>query len=119
MAEKRTRRKMTEADKIKRTDAYKNIKKSLMQHLIMTGNNKPQFQSLIEDYMQLYITKEMCKRDIEARGVTFTAVGSAGQSIVKKNENVDTMLKINQQMIKILDSLEIKADNNGAEDEEM
>ena len=111
---------MIDVEKIKRTKEYRTIRSSLKDQLERSGNDLPHFLSMIEDYMGMYITKELCKADITERGVSVTSIGSTGQYVTKKNESVDLLLKTNQQMIKLLDMLGIKPGAGpGADDEEM
>ena len=111
---------MKEAKNIKLTKEYKAIRTSLIDQLERSGNDSPHFLNLVEDYMAMYVTKEMCQADIAERGITITSVGSAGQLVTKKNDSIDSALKINQQMIKLLDKLGIQPDASvDTDDEEM
>ena len=111
---------MTDVEKIKRTKEYKSIRASLIEQLERSGNDLPHFLNMIEDYMSMVVTKELCKTDIANRGISITSIGSTGQLVTKKNESADLLLKTNQQMIKLLDMLGIKPDAGlGADDEEM
>lgn len=111
---------MTETERIKRTKEYKQIRESLIEQLERSGNDTPHFLNLVEDYMSMYITKELCKADISARGINITSIGSTGQTVTKKNDSIDSSLKINQQMIKLLDKLGIQPDAGmDLDDEEM
>ena len=98
------------AESIRRTKAYKKIKASLIDQLERSGNDTPYFLDLVHDYMKLYETKELAAADVAARGVTIFSIGSAGQEVSKKNDSVDMLIKINAQMLKLLDQLRIKAD---------
>lgn len=93
---------------IKLTKNYKAIKNSMLEQLERSGNDTPYFKDLVDDYMKMYETKEMCSKDIEERGINIKSTGSQGQEIVKKNDSIDMMLKTNQQMIKLLDMMNIK-----------
>ena len=111
---------MSDVDRIKRTKEYRSIRTSLIDQLERSGNDLPHFLNMVEDYMSMYVTKELCKADIADRGISVTSIGSTGQLVTKKNDSADLLLKTNQQMIKLLDMLGIKPDAGlGAEDEEM
>lgn len=99
---------MTETERIKRTKVYREIKRSLLDQLERSGNDNPHFTDMVNDYMKMYITKELCNLDIAKRGITVTSIGSTGQKVTKKNDAVELLLKTNQQMIKLLDMLGIK-----------
>lgn len=102
----------SEYSRIRLTRNYKDIKSSLFEQLERSGNDTKFFQNLLEDYMALYTVKELCKKDIDARGVTVTSQGSQGQTVTKKNDSVELLIKSNQQMIKILDMLKIRVESD-------
>ena len=107
-------------EEIKKTDTYKSIRSSLIDQLERSGCDTPHFLDLVEDYMSMYVTKELCKEDIAKRGINITSTGSMGQEVTKKNDSVDASLKVNQQMLKLLDMLRITPDSIvGLDDEEM
>ena len=59
--------------------------------------------------MSFYETKNLLIQDIQNRGVTVEYNNGGGQKGVKKNESIEQLLKVNTQMLRILDSLGIKA----------
>lgn len=93
----------------KKTKAYRELKKSLLDQLKENGNEKDFFTDLVEDYMSLWVIKNQLMEDIAERGVAVKYNNGGGQFGVKKNENVSELLKVNNQMLKILIQLEIKA----------
>ena len=108
------------SEKIKKTKAYRSIRKSLLDQLERGGNDVPHFIDVVEDYMKMYIIKELASYDVQTRGTFVEWSNSETQYGSKKNDSVDQVLKTNQQMIKLLDMLGIKPDAGlGAEDEEM
>ena len=110
---------MTTIEQIRRTKKYKQVKSSIIDQLERSGNNTEYYLSLVEDYMNMYVTKEMCTADIAERGLNITSTGSTGQLITKKNDSIDCLLRTNQQMIKLLRTLGIKPDADYCDDEEM
>jgi hypothetical protein len=86
----------------------KEIKKDLYDQLERNGTFGRFFEDLIEDYMRLWDTKNALLEDIEARGVSVIYDNGGGQRGVKKNDSVDQVIRVNAQMLKILDNLEIK-----------
>lgn len=88
---------------------YYEIRTDLLDQLERNGTFGEYYIDLIEDYMSLYETKNMLKKDILKRGVTVTYNNGGGQSGVKKNDSIEQLLKVNTQMIKILDAIGIKA----------
>ena len=103
-----------------RTKKYKNIKKALLEELEKNGNRTAYFENLVEDYMNFYSTKEDAKKEIEDKGLMVEYQNGATQRGFKKNEMIDVIIKVNQQMIKILDKLDIHANSElGVEDDEL
>lgn len=103
-----------------RTKKYKNIKNALLEELEKNGNRTAYFENLVEDYMNFYSTKEDAKKEIEDKGLMVEYQNGATQRGFKKNEMIDVIIKVNQQMIKILDKLDIHANSElGVEDDEL
>ncbi len=86
----------------------KEIKKDLFDQLERNGTFGRFFEDLIEDYMKLWDTKNKLLEDIERRGVSVSYDNGGGQKGVKKNDSVDQVIRVNAQMLKILDNLSIK-----------
>lgn len=84
------------------------IRDSLLDQLMRTGASDGCFADLIDDYMGMWDAKNALLADIRERGVTIENVTNAGVNL-KKNDSVDQLVKINAQMLKLLDSLDIKA----------
>lgn len=108
---------MTDSERIRRTKIYKNIKAALMEELLRSGNNQDYYTDLVDDYMKMYIVKELANLDIERRGTSIEYNNGGGQKGWKKNDSVDQILKTNQQMIKLLDMLKISPQIGGVDDE--
>lgn len=103
----------------KSTD-YVEIKEDLLKQLNANQTHGKYYLNMIEDYMDLWMTKNLLLLDIKTRGVTVRYNNGGGQSGYKKNESVEQVLKVNTQMIKILDSLGIKPSTSGyGEDDEL
>jgi hypothetical protein len=84
------------------------IKKDLINQLTKNGNTSRYYLDLVDDYMNLWDTKNALFEDIENRGVVVAYNNGGGQSGMKQNDSVPAVLKVNGQMTKILDSLGIK-----------
>lgn len=93
---------------IKRSKKYKEIKNSLIKELKKANNDTPVFLDLVEDYMALYETKTLCLDEIKKKGVYVRYQNGKEQSGYKKNEMLDVILKVNAQMLKILEKLKIE-----------
>lgn len=94
---------------LKRTKIYKEIKKDLLDQLERNGIYGKQFKDLVEDYMSLWIVKNLLIEDINIRGVSVVYNHGGGQSGYKKNDSVAELNKTNAQMLKLLNELGIKA----------
>lgn len=110
---------MLTAESIKRKKAYRTIKASLVDQLVRSGNDTAYFMDLVEDYMKMYIIKELANADLLENGVTVEWRNSETQYGRKKNDSVDQILKTNLQMIKLLDMLGIKPEDGVEDDEEL
>ncbi|MCB2311616.1 RNA polymerase subunit sigma-70 [Clostridium tagluense] len=94
---------------IKISKEYIKIKKDLIKQLKLMKANIPTFLSQINDYMSMWVVKELLIRDIETRGVIASYNNGGGQSGMKKNDSVTDQIKVNAQMLKLLDALNIKS----------
>lgn len=84
------------------------IKADLVEQLEMSGNDTEYYLDMVEDYMSLWETKNLLIEDIDNRGVVVETVSANGTRNQKKNDSVGDLVKINAQMLKLLDSLGIK-----------
>jgi hypothetical protein len=109
---------MVTAEKIRKTKAYRSIKASLLEQLERGGNDVPHFKDLVEDYMKMYVIKELASHDVQTRGTFVEWSNSETQYGSKKNDSVDQVLKTNAQMLKLLDMLGIKPDASTAGDDD-
>src|SRR5665648_470047 len=87
---------------------YKTIRKDLLDQLDRTSTVGKYYKDLVDDYMDMWITKSMLVEDIKERGVRVYYCNGGGQYGYKKNESVDQRMKINAQMLKLLSELGIK-----------
>lgn len=94
------------------------IKSDLLDQLERNGTNGKYYLDLVDDYMELYDTKKKLIKDIKDRGVVAKYQNSETQWGYKKNDSVDQLLKVNQQMLKLLDALGIKPSQDGDDDDE-
>ena len=99
------------------------IKQDLLDQLERNGTVGKYYIDLVNDYMSLWETKKKLIADIKERGVsikweTYNKDGEVVQSGHKKNESVDQLVKVNQQMLKLLDALGIKPSQGGDPDDD-
>lgn len=91
------------------------IKSDLLDQLERSGVFGKYYIDLVDDYLNLWQAKTMLIADIDERGVVAVYNNGGGQSGYKKNDSVDQLLKVNQQMLKLLDSLGIKPSRQGGD----
>lgn len=94
------------------------IEQDLLDQLERNGTVGEYYTDLVADYMSLWQTKEMLYKDIDGRGVSVVYNNGGGQSGFKKNDSVDQVLKVNAQMLKILDALGIKPSTSSVGDDD-
>lgn len=95
---------------------FNEIRNDLLEQLRINQTTGKYYLDMIEDYMDLWITKNLLLYDIKSRGVTVRYNNGGGQSGYKKNDSVEQMLKVNTQMLKILDSIGIKPSTSSGGD---
>lgn len=95
------------------------IREDLLAQLERNGTTGACYTDLVDDYMEMWDTKNKLTEDIRERGVTVKCVTQAGENI-RKNDSVGELVKLNAQMLKLLDSLGIKPSQaDGDRDAEM
>jgi hypothetical protein len=87
---------------------YKKTKQDYLDQLERNGTTGKYFYDLVDDYMNMWITQKLLTEDIQKRGPNVKYDNGGGQKGIKKNDSVELSLKINQQMLKLLDALGIK-----------
>lgn len=105
--------------KLKESEKYEVIRKDLLDQLDRNGIYGKQFKDLVEDYMSLWIVKNLLIDDIKARGVSIKWNNGGGQTGFKKNDSVGELNKTNAQMLKLLTELGIKANVTKNDDDEL
>lgn len=85
---------------------YDEIKSDLLKQLETNGTYGKHYEDLINDYMELWDTKNKLFSDIKVRGVSIEW-SNGKQSSVKKNDSIAEVTKTNTQMLKILDALRL------------
>ncbi len=97
-----------EFKKYYRSKQYKEIKQDLLEQNERNGTTGKYYIDLIEDYMDMWVTKCLLITDIKDRGVKFEYNNGGGQKGIKKNESIDLLIKLNGQMLKLLTEIGIK-----------
>lgn len=94
------------------------IKTSLLNQLTNMSADAEHFKDLINDYLNFYDIKNELVADIKARGVSVEWQNSATQKGYKKNDSVSELVKVNAQMLKILQQLHIETTETGDDDDD-
>lgn len=84
------------------------IKQDLLEQLERNVTTGQFYKDLIEDYMQMWDTKNKLIADLKKRGPVVEYTSNNGTVNKRKNESVGEFLKVNAQMAKLLDSIGIK-----------
>ncbi len=100
---------------------FDTIKKDLLDQLDRNKTVGEYYIDLVNDYMDMWVTKCLLVDDIQRRGVNVKYDNGGGQKGMKKNDSVEQRIKINAQMLKLLSELGIKpsqsdGDNDDNED---
>lgn len=95
------------------------IKEDLKEQLLSQNKFGKQFEDMIEDYVFLVKLKEELQNDIKTKGLRYTSFTGNGYLTEKANESVQNLLKVNGQMLKILQDLELKAPDEEGEGDDL
>ena len=90
------------------SEKYDEIRRDLLDQLERNGTCGKYYTDLVEDYMAFWVDKQLLTDDIQARGVVVTYNNGGGQSGKKRNDSIADKIKVNVQMLNILNALGIK-----------
>lgn len=107
------------SERLRKSKKFREIRASLIDQLSDNGADTKAFIDLVDDYMSLWVIKEMTKIDIQLRGVYIKYSNGGGQHGTKENPSVAYQLKITSQMMKILSQLNLNVDNAGGSNDEL
>ena len=74
---------------------------------------KQQLEDLNKYYIQMVKTKDALKQDVKDKGLRYKVKTGNGFMQVKPNESIEKFIKVNNQMLKILETLGLKAPPEG------
>lgn len=97
--------------RLKQSEKYEKIRQDLLDQLERNCIYGEHFKDLVEDYMQLWIVKNLLIDDIKSRGVSIKWKNGEKQSGYKKNDSINELNKTNAQMLKLLSELGIKTNS--------
>ena len=107
-----------EFKKIEKSAKYKKIRKGLADQLKENKIAKEVFDDLVDDYMKMYVVKELLVNDIKRTGVSISYRNRNGYTTAKRNTSIADFNKVNQQMIKLLDKLKLEPVTAEEDDED-
>lgn len=84
------------------------IKEDLTSQLQLQDKNGQHFTDLVKDYVYFYTLKEDLKHDIDKNGLRIEQKTGNGYTTEKENKSVELLVKVNTQMLKILQDLDLK-----------
>ena len=85
------------------------IREDLKNQLLSQNKFGKQFEDMIEDYVFFVKLKEELQADIKDNGIRYRSMTGNGYPTDKPNESVQNLVKINAQMLKILQDLDLKS----------
>ena len=95
------------------------IKEDLQNQLETQGKFGKYFDDLIDDYIFFVKLKEDLQYDIKIKGLRYDCMTGNGYTTEKTNESVQNLLKVNGQMLKILQDLDLKAPSEDGEGDDL
>lgn len=90
---------------MKKADIRAAIKADLLDQLERAGKLWNYYKDLIDDYMSMWDLKEQLKEDLNENGVVRTRHYSNGTTTLENSKSTEQLLKVNAQMLKLLESL--------------
>ena len=95
------------------------IREDLNNQLMQQNKFGKHFEDMVEDYIFFFKMKEDMRQDIVDNGLRYRNTGGNGFTTFKPNESVLNILKVNGQMLKILQDLELKAPDEEGEGDDL
>ena len=94
------------------------VKNDLLDQLERNEVYGNHYIDLIDDYMAMWDVKNSLIKDIKDKGVSVKYQNGENQWGYKKNDSVRELTNVNNQMLKLLDSLGLKASKLEVEDDD-
>lgn len=98
--------------------SYEKVHRNLLKQLEENETNEDRYIDLINDYMKMWNIKNELIADIEYRGAV-VSWSNGKQQGEKTNDSVTQLLKVNNQMLKILSELNLKPVTTGDGDDDI
>lgn len=84
------------------------IENDLTEQLQNQNKFGKHFEDMVKDYLFFVKLKEDLQHDIDVNGIRYEAKTGNGYKTDKPNESVNNLIKVNAQMLKILQDLDLK-----------
>lgn len=105
------------AKKYLESEIYQDIRQDLLDQLERNGTVGKYYVDLVDDYMNFWVDKCLLTDDIQTRGVVVAYNNGGGQKGKKRNDSILDKIKVNVQMLNILNALGIKPSNSDGGDD--
>ncbi|MBO5348982.1 MAG: hypothetical protein J6A89_04095 [Clostridia bacterium] len=96
-----------------------NIKNDLKTQLEIQGKFGKHFDDMVEDYIYFVKLKEDLQNDIKVNGLRIESKTGNGYPTEKDNKSVEHLIKVNAQMLKILQDLDLKSPGEEGEGDDL
>lgn len=100
------------------SERFREIKQDLIDQLDRNGTVGKYYTDLVDDYMNFWVDKCLLTDDIQSRGVVVSYNNGGGQSGKKRNDSIADKIKVNVQMLNILNALGIKPAQADGDDDD-
>ena len=87
---------------------YTMIRDDLMNQLEAYSKFGRYYEDLVDDYVFMVRQKDKLRADINKHGVRYKTINGNGFETEKYNESYNNFIKLNSQMLTILDKLNLK-----------
>lgn len=100
------------------SEQYQKIRLDLLEQLERNGTIGEYYVDLVNDYMDMWVTKSLLVEDIQRRGITVPYNNGGNQKGRKRNECIEARIKVNIQMLKLLTEIGIKPTDRAGDGDE-
>lgn len=97
-----------------KTQAYKTLRKDMLDDLDARGLVGSQFRDKVDEYMSLWCVLQQLKADIMEHGVTLSYKNGANQFGITDNKSVAAITRVSAQMLQIWTALGFRSQATAA-----
>ena len=99
------KQKQKSAKHYRKSAAYREIEADLLEQLAADGMTGRVYEDMVGEYMTLWVTGQLLRDDVFARGVSVEYQNGKDQSGMKRNDSLTDLVKVSSQKISILNAL--------------